>query len=136
MSTKGLCHIQIRENATRELKQIGFCDIKHVAGKLNLSDLFTKEDKDPLHFTTIRDALMTKLPEAIATAYRCISSTSIHNLMPDYSNQDKIDANMLSIFYFYMLYHLYPLISRGPTMRGVIEGTGGIVPRPPVPPAT
>ena len=59
MTTKGLRHIQIRENAVRESVQDGFVDIKHVAGDLNLSDLFTKEDKDDNHFIKIRDILVT-----------------------------------------------------------------------------
>ena len=59
MTTKGLRHIQIRENAVRESVQNGFVQIKHVAGDLNLSDLFTKEDKDDNHFLKIRDILVT-----------------------------------------------------------------------------
>ena len=58
MTTKGLRHIQIRENAVRESVQNGFIDVIHVAGDLNLSDLFTKEDKDDKHFLKIRDILV------------------------------------------------------------------------------
>ena len=48
----------------------GFCRIKHIGGKLNLSDLFTKEDKDAKHFLEIRNAVMTKAPEVMAMAKR------------------------------------------------------------------
>ena len=58
ITTKGLRHIQIRENAVRESFQSDLINITHIAGIKNLSDLFTKEDKDTAHFTTIRDLIM------------------------------------------------------------------------------
>jgi hypothetical protein len=45
-TTKGLCHIQMRENRVRENMQSNFVSIKHGEGKLNLADIFTKEMKD------------------------------------------------------------------------------------------
>ena len=59
MTTKGLRHIQIRENSIRESIQKDFISVSHIPGKLNLSDMFTKEDKSPQHFVTIRDIVMT-----------------------------------------------------------------------------
>ena len=53
LSTKGLRHFQIRENAVREEVQKGHIEVKHIAGELNNSDLFTKEDKDVQHYVTI-----------------------------------------------------------------------------------
>ena len=58
MTTKGLRHVQIRENAVRESQQNGFIITKHCQGKYNLSDMFTKEDKDIGHFIEIRDHMM------------------------------------------------------------------------------
>ncbi len=58
-STKGLRHIQIRENAVRESVQNNFIKVKHIEGKVNLSDMFTKEEKDPNHFIRIRNLVMT-----------------------------------------------------------------------------
>ena len=58
-TTKGLRHLQIRENAVRESVQNNFISVEHIPGKLNLSDMFTKEDKDTLHFLTIRDVVLT-----------------------------------------------------------------------------
>jgi hypothetical protein len=60
MTTKGLRHIQIRENAVRESYQKGFLVVEHCPGKLNLSDMFTKEEKDLHHFLGIRDVVMTE----------------------------------------------------------------------------
>jgi hypothetical protein len=59
LTTKGLRHIQIRENAVRESYQSGFLEVAHISGKKNLSDMFTKEDKDTAHFLEIRDVVMT-----------------------------------------------------------------------------
>eukprot|EP00957_Ditylum_brightwellii_P089164 6790438-Ditylum_brightwellii.AAC.1 len=64
MTTKGLRHIQMRENAIRECVQQGFVTIKHVNGKINLADIFTKEDKDVAHFLILRDHLMLLPPSA------------------------------------------------------------------------
>jgi hypothetical protein len=58
-TTKGLRHIQIRENAVRESYQNGFIIVEHVPGKVNLSDMFTKEDKDTSHFLAIRNTVMS-----------------------------------------------------------------------------
>ena len=58
-TTKGLRHIQIRENAVRESVQSDFITVEHIQGKLNLADMFTKEDKDTVHFLTIRDVVLT-----------------------------------------------------------------------------
>jgi hypothetical protein len=57
-TTKGLRHVQIRENAVRESVQSDFITVQHIEGKINLSDLFTKEDKDTEHFITLRDLIL------------------------------------------------------------------------------
>jgi hypothetical protein len=57
-TTKGLRHIQMRENRVRENVQSGFVKICHVQGKLNLADLFTKEMRDTNHFVELRDLMM------------------------------------------------------------------------------
>ena len=36
----------------------GFVDIKHIEGKRNLADIFTKEVKDPGHYELLRDMIM------------------------------------------------------------------------------
>ena len=60
MTTKGLRHVQIRENAVRESVISEDVDIKHIAGEINLADMFTKEDRDQRHFLTIRGGIMTR----------------------------------------------------------------------------
>jgi len=44
-TTKGLRHIQMRENHVRENVERKLVSIAHVGGKVNMADLFTKEDE-------------------------------------------------------------------------------------------
>ena len=55
-TTKGLRYLQIRENAIRENKH--WLDILHVEGKKNPADIFSKEEKSPQHFLTIRNTII------------------------------------------------------------------------------
>jgi len=57
-TTKGLQHIQMKENRVRENIAKRFVTITHVNGKVNLADLFTKEMKDMSHFVELRDIMM------------------------------------------------------------------------------
>ncbi len=58
-TTKGLRHIQMRENRVRENVATKFVTIQHVCGKTNLADLFTKEMRDTGHFVELRDIMMS-----------------------------------------------------------------------------
>jgi len=62
MTTKGLRHIQMRENAIREQVQLGLITVEHISGKQNLADSFTKEEKDNYHFITCRNLLLQPPP--------------------------------------------------------------------------
>ncbi len=57
-TTKGLCHILMRENHVRENVENQFITIAHVGGKVNMADIFTKEMKDTGHFVKLRDLMM------------------------------------------------------------------------------
>jgi hypothetical protein len=57
-TTKGLHHIQMKENCVRENIASGFIMICHIDGKTNLVDLFTKEMKDTTHFVMLQDLMM------------------------------------------------------------------------------
>jgi hypothetical protein len=78
MTTKGLRHIQMRENAVREQIQLGFITVEHIGGKQNLADAFTKEEKDTNHLITCRDLLVSK---ALATT--TVPDTLQHNSSND-----------------------------------------------------
>ncbi len=57
-TTKGLQHIQMKENRVRENVSSQFVTICHIDGKTNLADLFTKEMRDTGHFVSLRDLMM------------------------------------------------------------------------------
>jgi len=57
-TSKGLRHIQMKENHVRENIVSDFVSIQHIEGKLNLADIFTKEMKDVSHFVKLRDVIM------------------------------------------------------------------------------
>ncbi len=57
-TSKGLRHIQMRENLVRENIVNHFVSIHHIDGKLNLADIFTKEMKDTNHFVELRNLFM------------------------------------------------------------------------------
>jgi hypothetical protein len=61
-TSKGLRHIQIKENRIRENILSTFVNIVHIAGKLNIADIFTKEMKDVAHFVELRDLFMQPRP--------------------------------------------------------------------------
>ena len=48
----------MQENSTQEQQFLGFCTVKHLPGDNNLSDMFTKEDKNVAHFIGIRDEVV------------------------------------------------------------------------------
>jgi hypothetical protein len=57
-TTKGLRHIQMRENRVWESIQNNFVTICHVNGKTNLADIFTKEMRDTAHFVELWDLML------------------------------------------------------------------------------
>jgi hypothetical protein len=57
-TTKGLRHIQMRENMVREQVENNFVSIKHIGGKVNIADLYTKEMRDTTHFVQLRNLIM------------------------------------------------------------------------------
>ena len=67
-TSKNIRHLQIRENAVRESVQDKTVTIKHIDGKTNLADIFTKEDKDLSHFIAIRDVILSRpFPPSVVT---------------------------------------------------------------------
>ena len=57
-TTKGLRHIQMKENHVRENMQNRFIQVCLVDGKTNLADLFTKEMRHASHFVELRDLML------------------------------------------------------------------------------
>jgi hypothetical protein len=65
MTSKATRHIELRENSVREWNQSKFLTVKHVSGKLNPSDIFTKEMCDGMHFRRLRDSFMSRLSDFV-----------------------------------------------------------------------
>ncbi len=65
MTSKAARHIELRENSVREWVQDKSLAIRHVSGKLNPADIFTKEmrDGDGAHFRRLRDSFMSCLSD-------------------------------------------------------------------------
>jgi hypothetical protein len=62
-STKGMRHVNIRENCVREaIHEFHEIQIFHLPGKHNPSDIFTKEIKDVATFVALRATLLSRSP--------------------------------------------------------------------------
>jgi hypothetical protein len=68
-TTKGLCHIQMRESRIGENVTRKFVQITHIDGKLNIADIFTKEMRDTSHFVTLRNLFMCPCNHAPITSF-------------------------------------------------------------------
>jgi len=61
-TSKGLHHIEMKENRIRENILSNFVSIAHIDGMINLADIFTKEMKDVAYFVELRDLFMKPRP--------------------------------------------------------------------------
>ena len=62
MTTEGLKHIQLWENAVQEDVQCGVINVRKIEQKFNASDIFTKEDKDTKYFIAWKCTLVHPSP--------------------------------------------------------------------------
>ena len=60
-TTKGVRHMELKDNSVREWVHKEVIRVLHVAGKLNPSDIFTKEMRDGSHFRRLRDSFMSSV---------------------------------------------------------------------------
>ena len=51
----------------REGISMGLFEVSHIEGKNNPSDIFTKEDKDTIHFMQAQNSVMYDHPEEVMT---------------------------------------------------------------------
>ena len=63
MTTKQIRHMEMRENAVRELVQDSLLKVLHVPGRINPADIFTKEMRDGAHFLRFCDSFICPLSE-------------------------------------------------------------------------
>ena len=57
-TTKGVKHLNLKENKIRETHADAIARILHIPGQINSSDIFTKEIKDVAHYRRLRDSFM------------------------------------------------------------------------------
>ena len=77
-TTKGMKHVNLRENAVRECIVLKELTVHHVAGKLNPADIFTKELRDSAHFRRLRDSFMsTRSQFHKLVGYKCSNNSSL-----------------------------------------------------------
>jgi hypothetical protein len=62
--SKKLRHLNMRELSVRLWQRLGLVDVRHIAGKTNIADIFTKEIKDTQHFRNM--AFIITTPRLIA----------------------------------------------------------------------
>jgi hypothetical protein len=59
MTSKAARHIELHKNSVCEWVQDKTIAVKHVAGKINLADIFTKEIRDGTQFCPLWDSFMS-----------------------------------------------------------------------------
>lgn len=85
-TSKGIKHVNLRENYIREAHQDKEVVIKHIPGIINPSDIFTKEMKDAAHFRRLRDCIMCSRSVFLKYHQNIPSEVISHNkLLPYYS---------------------------------------------------
>jgi hypothetical protein len=70
-STKGMRHVNIRENAIHEAHLFNEVSILHIPGMANPADLFTKEFKSDLTFWSLR-SLILFYPSSFKSSVPCL----------------------------------------------------------------
>ena len=61
ITTKGIKHLNLKENKVRESQAEGECVVIHIPGVINSSDIHTKEMKDSSHYRRLRDTVTVSL---------------------------------------------------------------------------
>ena len=85
-TSKGVKHINLRENQVRECHQDNTAKVLHIPGRINPSDIFTKEIKDAAHFRALRDCMMVSLAAFSKYGHMVPTHvTSSERILPYYS---------------------------------------------------
>ncbi len=77
MTTKGNCHIKNCKNSTREWVADSTIIVNHVAGKCNVSDIFTKEMQDGANFRQLHDSFMCRASDYLKGNHHLASDVNI-----------------------------------------------------------
>ena len=83
----------MRENAIREQYQSGQINVLHIAGKINPSDMFTKEEKSTEHFQKTRDSIMIREEDFDSEEVFNSSNTTIH--LPHHNQRQTMEKSFI-----------------------------------------
>jgi hypothetical protein len=79
MTSKAAWHIELCKNSVCKWVQDKNISVKHVAGKTNPADIFTKEMRIGAHFRHLRDSFMSRLSNFVNTSLLEIHHTHQHS---------------------------------------------------------
>ena len=86
MKTKGIRDLHMPNNAVRKAVQTNFVHVKHVSGKVNMSDIITKEDEYKAHYITLRYHIMSNL-KIMGNVRQCIHISENICAIPTYGDR-------------------------------------------------
>jgi hypothetical protein len=69
MTSKGNCHLELKENITREWVDEGAITVCHVSSKYNPAYIFTKEMRDGANFCRLWDSFMCRGSDLLKGLY-------------------------------------------------------------------
>jgi hypothetical protein len=93
LTNKGTKHLNLHETAIRENMQNKTVKITHIPGKINASNLFTKELKDDAHFHRCRDTFMVSKANFLKHGHCVPAHLADRQDLPFYSLEGQIPAS-------------------------------------------
>ena len=97
-TTKGIKHLNLRENQVREEHQSGAYQVLHIPGQINPSDIFTKEMRDSAHFRRLRDCMMVSRAAFLKYHHNVPTHiTTADRIIPYYSLRSPHDASQETV---------------------------------------
>ena len=88
VTTKGIKHLNLKENRVRESQSARCTMVRHIPGKINPSDIFTKEIRDGPHFRALRDTFMVSLNNFNTHGHAVPSHVKEFRVPPHYVTAD------------------------------------------------
>jgi hypothetical protein len=103
MTSKAACQFELRENSVRKWLQDKTLHIKHVSGKVNPADIFTKEMHDGAHFRRLRDSFMSHLSHFLTDSILAVHHASQRSPNTVAPTAAQVCASGESLGYLYAL---------------------------------
>ncbi len=78
MTSKKIRHMELRKNFVREWVENKTLNVFHVSGRVNPTDIFTKEMQDGAHFRRLQDSFMCRLSDFLQQSLLVIHHSRPH----------------------------------------------------------